>query len=548
MSHFKPMLPKNLKLPTQWWPCGLASLFVISAGLIGPSAAWAQAAMPQATGASATFEIKGFDIKGDVPITSAESSRLLAPFIGPGATIDTLQKATAALEAGLKAKGLALHRVALPPQEIGQNVTLNIVKFVIGKVMLDGNTLYSQTNIRASVPELKEGQAPNFGIMAIQTAIANENPGKQIQVSLKESEEADKIDTVILVKEAPPWNLSAGLSNTGSDATGTDRFSLVGGHSNVAGLDHQFSGAYTTSLQRIKDVKQLGLNYRIPLYARGAVVGVSYTNSDVVGSFGTFSSSGAGQTLGVNYNHYLQPDGGQRGNLTLGIDEKRFNATQINGITMQGQQDRSSRPLTLGYSSRTEGDDVVRGYNVELAMNLPGDAGNGLAAYQSEDPRVSNVNWRAVRGGGNYLAATPTGWLWGLRGQFQYAATALISGEQFGLGGSTSVRGTGERPISGDSGWFVSLETTTPNLQPGLRAVGFVEAGRLFSHDNWLNANKPAADHLLGAGLGLRYTLGSYALTLDWARIYKGSVLSIAGQALPQTGDQQIHLNLTYRF
>ena len=47
--------------------------------------------MPQATGASATFEIKGFDIKGDVPITSAESSRLLAPFIGPGATIDTLQ-------------------------------------------------------------------------------------------------------------------------------------------------------------------------------------------------------------------------------------------------------------------------------------------------------------------------------------------------------------------------------------------------------------------------------------------------------------------------
>ena len=507
------------------------------------------APMPEATGASTTFSINGFDLTGEVDISTDECTRILAPFIGPDATIETLQKATAALEAAFKAKGLALHRVTLPPQEVGKNVTLNIVKFVIGKVTVEGNTLYSQANVRASVPELKEGQAPNFSTMAIQTAIANENPSKQVQVSLKESDEADKIDVMVLVKEAKPWNFSASLANTGSEATGQDRLSLVGGHANVLDRDHQFSGAYTTSVERINDVKQLGLNYRIPFYRQGGVMGLSYTSSDVVGNFGAFSSTGAGQTYGVNYNHYLAPDGGRRTHLDIGLDEKQFNASLINGMPVPGQADRSSRPLTLGYNTRVESNTAVWGYNVDFAVNLPGSNGNDLAAYQKEDARISNVNWKLLRGAANYLSSTESGWLWGVRGQFQYSPTALISGEQFGLGGVTSVRGTAERPISGDSGCFMSLELTTPDLEPGLKAMGFVDAGWLSSHDSYLNANKPSSDQLLSAGLGLRYALGACTISVDWARLLAGSVLPFTpGSAIPQDGDQRFHVSLSVRF
>ena len=522
---------------------------VASAFLLWHGSGVAQQAMPEATGATARFPIKGFEVLGESPLSKEESSRVLAPFIGPDGTLVTLQKATAALEAELKARGFALLRVSLPPQDVGDKVTLQVVKFVIGKVTVEGQSQYSEANIRASLPELREGQAPNFRVMAIQTAIANESQGKQVQVSLKESEEADKIDARLLVSESRPLHFSANLSNTGSESTGQDRLSLIASHSNLFDLDHQFSVAYTTSVERIKDVKQLGLNYRIPLYRQGGVIGLAYTSSDVVGNFGTFNSTGAGQTLGLNYNHYLEPDGGRRSHVTLALDQKLFNVSMVNQVPVPGQLERGSRPLTLGYTVRVESDTSVWGYNADLAVNLPGSRGNNLVAYQSEDIRISNEYWKLIRGGANYFSSFASDWTWGIRGQFQYSADALISGEQFGLGGSSSVRGTGERAIAGDSGLFASLEITGPEFTAGLRGIGFLDAGWLRNNNPDASTNKPVDDRLFSVGLGLRYVSGSYAVTADWGRLITGSVLPVtSGAGIPQSGDQKLHINLTASF
>jgi hypothetical protein len=92
----------------------------------------------------------------------------------------------------------------------------------------------------------------------VQTAIANESQGKNVQIALKEAEEADQIDARIVVTEAKPWNFAVSLSNTGSRATGRDRLTFSGSHANVFNLDHQFTGAYTTSIERPGDVRQFG--------------------------------------------------------------------------------------------------------------------------------------------------------------------------------------------------------------------------------------------------------------------------------------------------
>ncbi len=520
-------------------------LTVLGGGVMGAAA---QGHTSPSLPANPAFVIRGFDITGDNPLPQDETTRILAPFLRTDATIDTLQRATTALEAALKGRGYGLHRVALPPQEVGAKVTLNVVKFVIGKVTVEGLSRLSEANIRASVPELVEGAAPNLQTLALQAALANENEGKKIQVSLKESEEADKIDVKIVVKEERPWSVSASLSNTGSDSTGKDRLTLVGGHSNLLGRDHQLTAAYTTSPERLRDVRQWGLNYRIPLYRQGAMLGLSATRSNVVGNFGAFTSTGAGQTLGINYSHYLAPVGGRRSYLTASLDDKRFDAGQIDGIEVPGQTARRSRPLSLGYSARSESDAAAWAYNTELAVNLSGGSGNDLLAYQTEDSRIGTVHWKALRGGGNYLRSAWSGWLWGVRGQFQYSPDALISGEQFGLGGAASVRGTGERPMAGDSGLQASAEMTSPELRTGLRVLGFLDAGWLANNNP--NGNpKPNTDRLASVGLGLRYASGPIGVTADWARIVRGSVLPFtAGSGLPQAGDQKVHFNFSARF
>lgn len=528
--------------------------------LSGAGAALAQVQDTPAAGAASTpsFRIRGFELTGDIPLPSEETTRILAPFISNQATIDTLQQASAALEKALKDKGFGLHRVSLPPQEVGDKVALQIVKFVIGKVLVEGARSHSEANIRASIPELQTGQAPNFQRLAVQTAIANENPSKQIQVGLKESEELDQIDARVKVVDERPWSLLLGVSNTGNESTGRDRLAVVGGHNNVLDRDHQLSLAFTTSLERSSEVKQLGFNYRVPFYAQGGVLAASYTNSDVVGQFGSFSSTGVGETYGVNYSHYLQPEGGRRSYLTLGWEDKTFNATKIRigGLVQYTPVDvnsnpvhRKSQPVTLGYAARTEGDTSVLAYSLSWAGNFAGGSGNNLKAYQAEDPRIQNASWNALRGDASFTQAMGSGWLLGARSQFQFTSDALISGEQFGLGGASSVRGTSERPISGDSGIFASLELSTPELVPGLRLLGFADAGVLASHNTASVTNKVATDGLASAGLGLRYGVGRVGVTAEWARIVRGAALPVsATTGLPKQGDDKLHVNVTARF
>jgi len=520
------------------------------AALAATTPAFAQAPAPAPMAAAApspVFAIKGFKVTGENPLGDGETARVLAPYLRADATIEVLQKATAALEAALRDKGYGLHRVALPPQEVGDTVTLNIVKFSVAKVNFEGRNLYDEGNIRRSLPELREGQSPNFKELAIQTAIANENPNKQIQVGLREADEPDKIEATITVKESRPWTFAVGLSNGGSEASGRDRLTVSGGHTNLFNLDHQFVGAYTTSIERTQDVKQLGLAYKVPLYSLGGVIGASYTRSDVVGNFGTFTSTGAGHTMGVNYTLYLAPQGGRRSYVTLGLEDKVFDATQISGIVVG--VDRRSRPITLGYSARTDTNAAVWGYNVDLAFNTGSGRNNDLASYQNEDPRITTEHWKALRGGVSYSAPFAQTWIWSARGQYQYSPDVLISGEQFGLGGLGSVRGTSiDRPITGDKGVSASLELTTPELATGLRLLGFLDAGWL-GNNSPDGANRPSSDRLASVGLGLRFAKEPFAVSLDYGRLVTGSRVPLAlNSAAPKRGDDRFYVNLSLRF
>ena len=98
----------------------------------------------------------------------------------------------------------------------------------------------------------------NFQKLAIQTSIANESQGKHVQVGLKESEEPNKIDAHVIVTESKPWSLAVNESNTGSSATGNDRLTLTASHANLFNRDHQATLSYSTSLERLSDVRQLG--------------------------------------------------------------------------------------------------------------------------------------------------------------------------------------------------------------------------------------------------------------------------------------------------
>jgi hemolysin activation/secretion protein len=506
-----------------------------------------------ASAAGPVFAIRGFNVKGVNPLSEGATSLVLAPFLRNDATLETLQKATAALEAALRDAGFGLHRVSLPPQNVGDTVTLEIVKFTIGQVIVTGNQHFDEANIRASLPELTEGASPNFRRMAVQTALANDNPSRQLSISLKESVESDKIDATVQVRDSRPWTAGITVTNHGDESSGRDRVTLSLGHNNLFNRDHQLVVAHTTSLEKPGDVKQWGLNYKIPFYGLRGSLALSYTKSDVLGSFGSFNSTGVGSTKGINYTTAFEPEGGRRSFLIISLDDKLFGASLINGSVVG--VDRRSRPLSVNYLVRKEADTSFLTYNLELAFNTSSGRANSLAAYQSEylNPAtgqgISTRAFKIARAGLSYSFYMNKEWLLNLRGQLQMSPDVLIAGEQMGLGGVSSLRGAPDRAITGDNGLQTSLEVNSPELGKGLRVLGFMDAGWL-SNRNADNQRRVGSDRLASVGLGLRYSSeAGVSFQADYGRLLSSSKLPLSTNSnAPQKGDDRLHLSVSIRF
>lgn len=491
--------------------------------------------------------VRGFAISGQNPLSSDEVSLALAPFLRREASLAHLQAATAALETLFAQRGLGLYRVVLPPQELGDTIELKVVRFAVGQVVVDGAQRLSPDHVRRSLPELKEGSTPNLERLAVQTAIANENPSRQIQVALTAGSEPDQVDATVRVRESSPVQFGLSASNTGSASSGRDRVTGSVAHHNLWNLDHQLLAAYTTSLSHPGDVRQWGLSHRVPLYSQLSTLELAYTRSSVVGDFGTFTSSGAGHTLGLTAQRHFQPVNGIKRSVSLTWEDKVFNPTELNGVALAGQTLRRTRPLSLGYTVGGQSDQSYWDAHMAVAVNVAGGRGNNLASYQTESPSITRARWSAWRARGNWVGALGGDWLLAWRGQAQWAPTTLLAAEQMGLGGAATLRGAEERALSGDAGLISALEISTPEWSPGLRAVGFVDAGWLTSHST--TAPAPASDSAASVGLGLRYGRGPLSLVLDFGRVAKGSKQprSLNGNA-PQTGDQKLHVGMSARF
>ena len=102
---------RGIALPRAARPPVLA-LLALAAGAAGAQQAPAPARpMPPMAkpAAPAVFPIRGFELQGENPIGAAAAERVLAPYVRPDATLETLRQATAALVAAFRAAGYGLH-------------------------------------------------------------------------------------------------------------------------------------------------------------------------------------------------------------------------------------------------------------------------------------------------------------------------------------------------------------------------------------------------------------------------------------------------------
>lgn len=488
------------------------------------------------------FTVKQFEISGEKVLSAKEIQSILKPFTGNHEGLAGLQAAADAVQKRLTEKGYNFHRVILPPQTLTQHlVRLEIIPYKVGKILVENNRHFQTDNILLSLPDLSENQTPNTQRLTRSLTIANTHPSKKIELTFRNSEQPDKIDARLNVKDQSPAYFFTALQNAGTKESGD--FRLTGGfeYNNLFNRDHSITASYTTAPDEPEAIAQYGLNYRIPLYTLAANLSFLYSDSDVdsgvVQDF--FEVSGKGTVISIRYDWTFLSAGNYRHGIGITYNDKLFENNVSFNNTPIGANVRSN-PLVLEYNGAYLHPSYSINFSARYLTNLPsGDnsENNDYAATRAN----AKAEWSAFRYNlGFHYRLGDNGWF---RTQIkgQLSDEPLIPGEQFGLGGFQSIRGYEERSVLADSGWQVNVELWSPPLTRfQIRPLIFYDVGRKQLEDP--QTGEIPTQNIASTGLAMHWTWRD-VLSLQ---IAAATVLEAAGDT--EKGDNKFHLNLFYRF
>jgi hemolysin activation/secretion protein len=308
---------------------------------------------------------------------------------------------------------------------------------------------------------------------------------------------------------------------------------------------------YVTSPDHAKEVTIFAAGYRVPFYSAGGSLDVNLSYSSVNSGYlttaaGSYGISGSGNTLGVRYTHLLQRLGEWDQRVSLGYDYKFFQSNVVPlGENSSIVPELVAQPLTLGYAGFSKADGREWGGSFALVQNLPGGDKNTSSAYQAMGGRSqADASYRIARYNLYLRQAMPGQWQFNLRFNGQETSHALITGEQFGLGGADSVRGFAEREVMNDRGLGASLELVSPDFGKRLglddlhcQGLVFYDAGQISRNLALPGETNSAA--IASAGLGLRLSYRNRInLRMDYANVRQGA-------GVRREGDERVHASLT---
>lgn len=563
----------------------LAAAFILAVGPLDHAAAQAQ---------GAGFDINRFQVDGSTILPAERVQELVSPYVGKGKVYGDVQKSLEALENEYRRLGYGTVQVYLPEQEItGGVVRLVVSEGLIGKVTITGNKNFNEENVRAGLPDLKEGTAPNMRKLSENILLSNENPAKQVDVTLGVSEEEGKVNARIDVKDEDSDRFYVTLDNTGTRKSGYARLGFSYQNANMFNMDQVLTLAYTTAIDppgRMKifgnrvfpwddgdgvEVDIYSIGYRVPLYALGDSIDVIYANSstntpaNVLVPGGDLGLNGKGEIWGLRYNHIFPRAGEYASRLVLAYDRKYLDNTcdrpNISSKALYGVlgfcTPYTIQPVSITYSGQWQRPGQSLDYYLTAAQNIatgadyPFPGGNAAPTDPQDNYSFASGykvrdDFSAVRAGGSYFAAITGDWLVRFAANAQYSHSALPVTERFGLAGWAAVRGFNERLIATDRGSVVNLEGYTPDLATSLGVPGTLKFLAFYDAAQGTNVGPSVKFGIASVGVGLRYNLNKdISARFDVAQVLDGHTpKNLPNETWQAEGSYRGHVGVAFGF
>jgi hemolysin activation/secretion protein len=495
---------------------------------------WVADLAQAATDEAPVFDVYEYVIEGNTVLPAQVVERTVAPFMGPGKSFKDIELARAALEKAYQDSGYLTVLVSLPNQQVNQGeVRLEVQESSVEKLKISGSQYHLPSKLRAQVPSLAKGQVPEFGQVQKELAEA-QTADLQVTPLIAASESGEGIDVDLKVQDTLPLHGSIEWTNGQSYNTSRGRLSASATYANLFQRGHSIGLSWQYAPYRPKDGNTLSLIYGLPLSSRDDLLAsLTNSNSDTptnTGSGGPTATLTKGEFFGLRWTRRLNPGNWPvRHNFFAAFDYK--NNRDAN--TFEDGATTTKPPLryplfTGGYSlTWTTPDAAVTSVNTTLKGSVDKLAGRnvncgGIELDQFACKRAgSSADFLAWQVGLAHSRQLWKGWQLNLSADAQFASGPLPGGEQYSLGGPSTVRGYFDYEQSGDEGWTSRIELVSPAwLRAGSwQASSLVFADRGFVHYMNPQSTQLGRIHLGSQGLGLRVASGEgFQLSLDVAR------------------------------
>jgi hemolysin activation/secretion protein len=498
----------------------------------------------------ANFDLLELRVKGNTLIDKKQMERTIYPFLGLKKNLDNVENARATLEELYRTQGYQTVSVDIPEQDVKNGIVyLQVEEGKVSRLRVKDSRYFSLGKIKAGVPELAEGNVPNFPRMQKQlAALGGQSLDRKIQPVLRAGETPGTLEVDLKVKDELP--LHGRLELNGRNTSSTSRLRLVSSlhYDNLWQEMHSASLMYQVSPENSKEVDVWAGTYVMPVFstdAKLALYAVSSSSSAQIASAGSLSVIGIGNIYGARFIKPLTPLDSYFHSATLGVDYKDFKED----VNLQGADSIKTpiayTPFLAQYSGSYNGKESMTSFDLGLHFSVRG-LGNDQREF--EDKRAyAKANFMYITGDVKFEHELPMGMA--LKGHVsgQKADSPLVSNEQFSLGGAQNVRGYFETQALADDGLFGSLELHSPHLGleeweylDSLKFLAFVDAGR-----GWINSPLPGnvkGNSLSSGGVGMHFKL--------WKQFSGAFDVGIPFVTLKpvNSGDPRLHFSVVSEF
>lgn len=461
------------------------------------------------------FTLKGVHFSGATVYSDAALQNLFDDKLGQTVSVADVYGIANALTLKYRNDGYILTQVVVTENGNGDGTpTLRVVEGYVNNITLqkeDQNAPIDMAKIEQYASQISKGGPLNARDLERELLIINDLPGVMARSVLSPSATPGAADMLIILSYDPVDGMIS-ADNYGSRFLGPVQLGASATLNSFLGMNEAITGQAVIAPQSWYELGYLSGGYEQPIgpYGTKAHFNASVTDTEPGFTLDEFDVRGRSYLLNVGVTHPFIRSRAENLYGRLNLDWRRVKSsnnveeTRKDHLTVARAGGRFEFIDTIFTAAANTIDaEISKGLGI-LGANEEGDPN---MTRDEGDPQFTKLEVEAQRleritGGVNLLL--------GIRGQL--ASNALLSSEEFAVGGINSGRAYDPSEITGDHGISgkVELQWNDPykfdtNFLESYQLFGFWDIGRVWNEDATTSLQK--RDSVASVGTGLRFDL-----------------------------------------